>query len=194
MHRVAVILGSNIDKERHLPAAVRLLAAAAEIVAVSTVYESAAIDRPEQPSFFNAAVLLLSPLSPIELKEGLLTAIENRLGRVRTADRYAPRTIDLDIALYGDTILDYTPADGRPRHIPEPDLLRYAHCALPVAELLPQMNHPETGEALSSIAARLMASLAAVHRPRPRPDVDLRRVWGDGAENELNRDKTDQTD
>ncbi len=172
MHEVVVLLGSNIDRERHLPAAVGLLAAAVEVVAVSTVYESAAIDRPEQPYFFNAAVRLRTPLSPVELKDGLLAAIESRLGRVRSADKYAPRPIDLDIILYDDAVLDYTPADGRTRHIPEPDLLRYAHCALPVAELRPHGKHPETGEPLPHLAARLMAQLDAAARPRLRRDID----------------------
>lgn len=178
MHRVALILGSNIAKERNLPAAARLLAAASEVVAVSTVYESAATERPDDPSFFNAAMLLLTPLSPAELKDGLLTEVERQLGRVRGGDRFAPRTIDLDIVLYDDTVLDYTPADGRARHIPEPDLLRYAHCALPVAELLPRMRHPETGEPLGELAARLMLR-AGAHRPQARPDVDLRHALED---------------
>ena len=136
------------------------------------VYESAAIDRPEQPNFFNAAVRLLTLLSPVELKDGPLAAIERRLGRVRGTDKYAPRPIDLDIVLYDDAILDYTPADGRARHIPEPDLRRFAHCALPVAELRPHGTHPETGEPLPQLAARLVAQLDAAARPRPRPDID----------------------
>lgn len=173
MHRVAVILGSNIDKERNIVAAVGLLAATARVTAVSTVYESAAVDRPEQPSFFNAAVLLLTPNSPVELKDGLLATIESRLGRVRTEDKHAPRTIDLDIVLYDEAILEYTPADGFPRHIPDPDLRRYAHCAMPVSELLPQMGHPETGEPLAKLAERLMAQTVSGGRPMPRPDIDL---------------------
>lgn len=172
MHEVIVLLGSNIDRERHLPAAVELLAAATEVVAVSTVYESAAIDRPEQANFFNAAVRLRTPLSPVDLKDGLLAAIERRLGRVRSADKYAPRPIDLDIVLYDDAILNYTPADGRPRHLPEPDLQRFAHCALPVAELRLRGKHPATGEPLPQLAARLVAQLDAAARPRPRPDID----------------------
>ena len=175
MHRVVVLLGSNVDKERNLPAAVRLLAASATLAAVSPVYETAPVGAEHAPHFFNAAVLLLTPLTAAQLKDGLLSDVERALGRERTADRNAPRTIDLDIVLYDDAIFDYTPADGRPRHVPEPDLLRFPHCLQPVADLLPDLLHPEAGEPLSSLAERLRRDYAATHVPTiwPRPDVQL---------------------
>jgi 2-amino-4-hydroxy-6-hydroxymethyldihydropteridine diphosphokinase len=174
-HRVAVILGSNIDKERNLPAAVRLLGESARVAGVSTVYETMAVGEHAQPSYFNAVVLLETELSPAELKDGLLADVERQLGRRRTADKFAPRTIDLDIVLYDDEAFDYVPADGRPRHIPDPDLLRYAHSAVPIAELLPGVTHPATGETFQTIAARIVGQLATsggdpIH---PRPDFDL---------------------
>lgn len=174
-HQVAVILGSNIDKEHNLPAAVRLLGERARVTGVSTVYETMAVGEQKQPSYFNAVVLLETDLSPAELKDGLLADVERQLGRRRTADKFAPRTIDLDIVLYDDEAFDYIPADGRPRRIPDPDLLRYAHSAVPIAELLPGAIHPATGETFRTIAARIMDQLAAsggdpIH---PRPDFDL---------------------
>jgi 2-amino-4-hydroxy-6-hydroxymethyldihydropteridine diphosphokinase len=175
MARVVLTLGSNIDKERNLPAAVRLLAERARLIAVSSVYETRPTGLLDQPNFFNAAVLLETDESPAELKDGLLREIETRLKRVRQADKNAPRTIDLDIALYDDRVFDYTPADGRPRHIPDRDLLRFAHCALPVADLLPDMAHPETGEPLAAVAARLELGSREEDEPAisPRPDIDL---------------------
>ena len=175
MHRVVVLLGSNIDKERHLPAAVGLLRAAVTVVAVSPVYETAPVGAANAPHFFNAAVLLLTAQTAAELKDGLLSDIERALGRERTADKDAPRTIDLDIALYDDAVFDYTPADGRPRHVPEPDLHRFPHCLQPVADLLPDMPHPETGERLGQMAERLMDEYSAAHGATlwPRPDVRL---------------------
>ncbi len=177
MHRVVISLGSNIDKERNLPAAVRLLAASpgVSLVAVSPVYETASVGAGDAPSFFNAAVLLLTTQTAAELKDGLLSDVERTLGRVRTADKNAPRTIDLDIALYDDNAFDYTPADGRPRHVPDPDLRRFLHCLQPVADLLPDMPHPETGEALGRLAERLQSD-AETSAPTlwPRPDVDAR--------------------
>ena len=94
-----------------------------------------------QPPFFNAAALIETDLAPGALKEALL-AIEDSLGRVRTADKYAPRPIDLDIALYGQHILGL---NGR--HIPDPDL--------PLADVAPDWLHPELGLTLAEIARGL---------------------------------------
>lgn len=175
IHRVVITLGSNIDKERNLPAAVRLLAEAADVIAVSKVYETAAVGtRDEQSSYFNAAVLLETGLSPTELKDGLLSDIERRLDRRRSADKFAARTIDLDVTLFDREVFDYVPADGRPRHVPDPDLIRYAHIALPVADLLPDASHPETGDPLETIADRLRLTSNSIDNPvKPRPDIDL---------------------
>ena len=173
MHHVVVLLGSNIDKERNLPAAVALLRAAATVAAVSPVYETAPVGSAGAPRFFNAAVVLLTTQTAAELKDGLLSDIEQALGRERTADRNAPRTIDLDIALYDDAIFDYIPADGRPRHVPEPDLLRFPHCLQPVADLLPDLPHPETGEPLGRLAERLRRDYAATYGPTIWPRLDI---------------------
>lgn len=91
-------------------------------------------------------------LSPVDLK-GCLGQIEAQLGRVRVpGDKFAPRTIDLDISLYGDAVLEL---DGR--HIPDPDGLRYAHIAVPLADITPAWRHPEDGRTLGEIAAELGA-------------------------------------
>lgn len=177
MHRVIITLGSNIDKERNLPAAVRLLAQAVDVVAVSPVYETVPVGLREQPHFLNAAALIETPLSATALKDGPLVDIERALRRERTSDKNAPRTIDLDIALVDDAVFDYTPADGRPRRVPDPDLLRFPHSLVPVADLLPDMRHPETGEPLRAMATRLLANHTADHGRVlwPRPDVVLER-------------------
>ncbi len=176
MHRVVISLGSNIDKEKNLPAAVTLLSRVVEIVAVSSVYETTPVGLREQPDFFNAAVLLRTDMTAAALKDGPLAEIEQQLKRKRTTDKNAPRTIDLDIALYDESRFEYIPADGRTRHVPDPDLLRFVHCALPLADLLPNTNHPETGEPLSMLAERLLRETTAAHGDiiRERPDIDLR--------------------
>ena len=160
-------LGSNVDKEHNLPAAVRLLAGHGRVLAVSAVYETAPVGNPDDPSFFNAAVALEMALQPAELKQQVLAGIEQRLGRQRSADPNAPRTIDIDISLYDDAILDL----GK-RHIPDPDILRFAHVVAPLADLAPAYRHPETGEALAIIAQRVAA---ATSQPllRRRSDVVL---------------------
>ena len=173
MARVVLTLGSNIDKERNLPAAVQLLARGVSVVAVSPVYETVPVGLREQPNFLNAAVLIETGQNAIELKDGLLADIERALRRERTADKNAPRTIDLDIALYDKAVFDYTPADGRPRHVPDRDLLRFPHCLVPVADLLPDLPHPEMGQPLRRLADRLVADYTAAHGRVlwPRPDL-----------------------
>ena len=148
-NRVFVAMGSNINAAHNLREAVRLLRERATVVAVSPVYETAPIGTTDQPNFLNAAVLVETPLPAADLKANVLRAIEQTLGRVRTADKNAPRTIDLDIALFNGDVLDVGA-----RHIPDPDILKYAHIAVPLADLAPEVRHPETGQTLWEIAER----------------------------------------
>lgn len=151
LRRVFIALGSNINAERNLRAAVQQLAARFRLLAVSPVYETAPVGRTDQPNFLNAAALVETDLAANDVKRVLLE-IERELGRVRTSDKNAPRTIDLDIALFGDQALDL----GR-RHIPDPDIVQYAHIARPLADLAPELVHPETGQTLRRIAEDLVA-------------------------------------
>jgi 2-amino-4-hydroxy-6-hydroxymethyldihydropteridine diphosphokinase len=175
VNRVVILLGSNIDKESNLPEASRLLAAAGGVTAVSSVFESIPVGLREQPNFFNAAVCIMTSQTAADLKAGLLSDIEQRLKRVRQADKNAPRTIDCDIVLFNNACFDYAGPDGKLRHVPDPDLLRFAHVALPVAELNMTFPHPETGESLGSIAHRLREQAVLDGRPAiwERPDIRL---------------------
>lgn len=164
MNDVYLLLGSNIDRERNLPEAVRLLCQMTDVVAVSTVYETAPVGLTAQPSFFNAAAHIRTSLSPSAIKQMIIQPIEHTLKRVRLPDKNAPRTIDLDIVLYNLEILEY---DGR--HIPDPDLLLFSHVAVPVAELAPTLRHPETGATLKEIAEGLIAAAPLI----PRPNIQL---------------------
>ncbi|MBN1967398.1 MAG: 2-amino-4-hydroxy-6-hydroxymethyldihydropteridine diphosphokinase [Anaerolineae bacterium] len=153
---VFITLGSNIEPETYLPRAVQQLAERFTILAVSRVYESAPLDATGavavgQGRFLNAAVLIDTDLHPAALKYGVLRAIEAALGRVRTADKFAPRTIDLDLALYGDLVLD---APDERLALPDPDILTQAHVALPLADLAPDFAHPVTGLTLADIASQ----------------------------------------
>jgi 2-amino-4-hydroxy-6-hydroxymethyldihydropteridine diphosphokinase len=162
-HRVYIALGSNIEPEQNLREAIRQLAARCTLLAVSPVYQTRPVGKTDQPDFMNAAALIETELEPAALKAQVLQEIERTLGRVRSADKNAPRTIDLDITLYSDQVLDL----GQ-RHIPDPDLLRYPHIAVPMSDLAPQYVHPESGEKLQEIAER-MPSAGLV----PRPDIEL---------------------
>ena len=155
MNDVYLILGSNIGKERNLPTAVSLLRAACDVVAVSSIYETVPTGLRDQPNFWNTAVHLRTHLTPNELKTEILAPIEEQLKRVRLADKNAPRTIDLDIVLFNDEVCEYDGGDGRLRPIPDPDLLKFPHVAVPIAELAGEMLHPETAVSLAEIAAKL---------------------------------------
>ena len=156
-----VALGSNIEPERNLPAAVAALRARAEVVSTSSAWATAAVGPPGQPAFLNAAVRLQTDLPAARLRDELLHGIERELGRVRTTDRYAPRPIDLDLTAYGVQRLRLGD-----REVPDPELLREAFLAVPAAEVAPDWVHPVTGETLAAIAARLVAALPADHQPR----------------------------
>jgi len=157
MNRIFLLLGSNIDKEVNLPAAVAMLRRMCHVVELSSVFETVPMGLKEQPNFFNMAALIETDLDPCQIKQQIIRPIEIELQRQRKADKNAPRTIDLDITLYNDEVFDYVPDNGRIHHLPDPDILRFAHVAVPIAELVPNKLHPETGQALSKIAAQLIA-------------------------------------
>lgn len=157
MNLVALSLGSNINKEQNLPEAIRLLREMCAVQAIAPVYETAPTGLLNQPNFFNTAVLIQTSLSAVAVKEIIIADIETKLNRVRQADKNAPRTIDLDIALFNDGVFNYELSDGSTRRVPDKDILRFPHVAVPVADILPDMPHPETGERLSAIANNLLA-------------------------------------
>lgn len=112
----------------------------------SAFYRTPAIGRPDQPTYLNGVWLVEVSASPRELKFGILRPIEDRLGRVRTGDKYAARTIDLDVLLYGDLVLD--DADCR---IPAPEIRDRPFLVACLLELDPGLILPDTKEALSSL-------------------------------------------
>ncbi len=171
LNRAVVSLGSNIDKEVNLPKAVAFLAEMCALLSVSSVYETQPVGLLDQPVFWNAAALIKTDLSPERLKSQVLVAIENSLGRVRQRDKNTPRTIDADLTLYNREIIDM---DGD-HHLPDPDLLRFAHVVLPVAELLPDELHPETGRSYAWIAEELTSLQDENNQlfPRKMVHVDL---------------------
>ena len=158
---VFITLGSNINREYNLPQAVALLRRQPQlkVMAVSPIYETLPVGgEPGQPAYFNAAVLIKTYLDPLALKE-ILRTIERTLGRVRMVDKYAPRTIDLDIAFYGQQTLNL---NGW--RIPDPDISRRPHLALPLADLNPEWLHPELGVTLREITKHLQFSETEIRK------------------------------
>jgi 2-amino-4-hydroxy-6-hydroxymethyldihydropteridine diphosphokinase len=140
-HTAYIGLGSNIEPEKNLPEAVRRLSELTEVAAVSSAWRAPAIGQ-AAPEFLNAAAKVLTDLPASKLKENILRMIEAQLGRVRGPDKFAPRPIDLDILVFNDELLDQ-------------DLWRYAHLAVPLAEIYPSYRNGE--ETLKQAAEQLEA-------------------------------------
>jgi 2-amino-4-hydroxy-6-hydroxymethyldihydropteridine diphosphokinase len=141
--RAYVGLGANLgDRERTLREAVEALAAedGVEVVAVSTVRETEPVGVGEQPLFLNGAVELGTTLTARELLEVLL-AVEQRFGRVRAPGEHGPRTLDLDLLLYGDEVIEEPGLT-----VPHPRLHERRFVLEPLAELAPGLVVPGRGE------------------------------------------------
>lgn len=150
MHEVALIsIGSNIEPEKNLPLAARRLKELGSLIGFSTVYQNPAVGPTPQPDFLNAVAMIETNLT-VEKIRNILRSIEADLGRLRTKDKFAPRTIDLDLCLLGDQIVE-TPE----YQLPDPDILTSAHLTVPMAELIPNYLFPLTGESIRTIADRL---------------------------------------
>ncbi len=166
-HVSAVILaGSNLDKERCLPEAIRRLRRNRniQVKAVSSCFESRSVGGPpDAPDFYNAAALVSTRLDPEALRREL-RAIEDDLGRVRTDDPDEPRTIDLDIILYGDVVEDY--GDWS---IPEAGFEKQMHVLIPAAEVAPNWVHPVVGEMLSTLAESIQDA-----EPEVKPNMAIK--------------------
>ncbi len=105
MNRAVVAIGSNIEPEANLPAAMGRLAEQFGLLASTRPVRTTPIDRPEQADYLNAAALVETPLDRPRMKRKL-REIEARLHRVRSADKWASRTIDLDIVVWNGQIVD----------------------------------------------------------------------------------------
>jgi len=141
--RAYVALGANLgDRERTLREAVDALAAeeGIEVVAVSTLRETEPVGVGEQPRFLNGAAELETTVTARELLDRLL-AVEQRFGRVRSPGEHGPRTLDLDLLLYGDEVID-EPGLA----VPHPRLHERSFVLEPLAELAPGLVVPGRGD------------------------------------------------
>lgn len=132
MHQAYLSLGSNIQPEVNLPRAVELLQEHGEVRKVSRAWESEAVGS-DGPNFLNACILFATPLSQAEVKEQVIHSVEARLGRERSADKYAPRTIDIDIVLFDEALCDEK-------------FWRQAFVIVPLAEIHPEYENSVTRE------------------------------------------------
>lgn len=147
--RAYVGLGANLgQREETLRRAVELLREADGVVvlAVSQLRETEPVGVVDQPPFLNGAVAIETALAPQELLD-LLLGIERSLGRVRE-ERWGPRTIDLDLLVYDDEVVDELGL-----RVPHPHLHERRFALEPLAELDPQLEIPGRGEVSGLLAA-----------------------------------------
>ncbi|HXH87532.1 MAG TPA: 2-amino-4-hydroxy-6-hydroxymethyldihydropteridine diphosphokinase [Gaiellaceae bacterium] len=150
MGRIAFIgLGSNLgEREETLRRALELLGerAGVRVVAVSPLHETDPVGYLDQPRFLNGAAQLETELTPLALLDALLD-VEKALGRVREGPRFGPRTLDLDLLLYGDTVVDEPGLT-----VPHPRLHERRFVLEPLAELDPALVVPGRGNVTDLIS------------------------------------------
>jgi len=134
-------IGSNIDPEKNIRLAVRRLSREVDILSCSRVWQNPAVGS-TGPDYLNAALLVESEMGCHELKHDILLPLESNLNRVRTSNKNADRTIDLDILLFDENCLDE-------------EMWTQPHVSIPCAEIMPHLKNPKTKETLQSAAERL---------------------------------------
>lgn len=157
--RVYVSIGSNIDRDRHVRAALEALDAHYGAVQRSTVYETAAVGF-EGDEFYNLVVGFDTEEPPAEVA-AQLRAIEDANGRVREGARFSARTLDLDLLLYDDLVLD----QGR-LQLPRGEITKYAFVLRPLAEIAGERRHPLSGKSFAELWAEFPQSDAAIRPAR----------------------------
>jgi 2-amino-4-hydroxy-6-hydroxymethyldihydropteridine diphosphokinase len=146
MPRVFVGIGSNIEREASVRAGVAELGARFGELRLSPVYENPAVGF-EGDSFYNLVVSFETDLAPAAV-DGILHEIEQAAGRSRNGASFAPRTLDLDLLLYGDLVIRQGTLC-----IPRDDIERYAFVLRPLADIAGEMRHPVSGRTLGEMWA-----------------------------------------
>lgn len=158
--RVYISGGSNIEPEKNLQLAGHELRRRYEDVAVSPVYRTAAVGFDGEP-FLNC-VFSFETRESARAVVDYLEQLHTLAGRVRGPNAWSPRTLDLDLLLYGDAIIPAAPVK-----VPREDIRKYAFVLRPLADLAPDLVHPESGESMAELWRRFPG------RDEPMERVDL---------------------
>jgi 2-amino-4-hydroxy-6-hydroxymethyldihydropteridine diphosphokinase len=147
MVKAYVGVGSNIRPKAHIEKALTELTGSVTVTALSTFYWTEPLSAKPQNLYLNGVWQIQVDRSPVSFKDEVLAAIERRLHRIRTTDTYVSRTIDLDLLLYGNLVVQ----EGT-LVLPDPDIYTRPFIALPLLELDPGLVLPDTKIQLSQIA------------------------------------------
>jgi 2-amino-4-hydroxy-6-hydroxymethyldihydropteridine diphosphokinase len=157
---VYLSLGSNLgDRRANLKKALRLMGERVEIVKVSSVYDTNPVGVGEQPRFLNLMCRVNTDIGPVQMLS-LIKGIESSMGRDLSL-KDAPRVIDIDIILYGDTIME-----APDLIIPHPRMRERAFVLVPFAEIAPEVVHPVSGERIDELASRVEGRDGVVKKRR----------------------------
>jgi len=144
MHRIYISLGSNIDREINTREGVRALAEAFDELELSSVYESEAVGF-EGDAFYNM-VIACDVVDDVHTVNKILRDIEDENGRDRSGPKFSSRTLDLDLLLYDDLILNELGL-----RLPREEILHNAFVLWPLAEIAPELTHPEAGKSYADL-------------------------------------------
>jgi 2-amino-4-hydroxy-6-hydroxymethyldihydropteridine diphosphokinase len=151
VHKFYLSIGSNILPEINLPKTINLLNSYGCVGALSNAWESHAVGA-DGPNFLNASLLFTTELSTKELKQNVIRSIETDLGRIRSKDKNAPRTIDIDIIM----------VDDKPINI---ERWNHPFVVVPMSELTPGISHPFINQKLSQVAEMMLSQTWIKLRP-----------------------------
>jgi len=159
---VYVSAGSNVEPEKHLAMACRELARRFGALRRSSVYRNPAVGF-EGEDFLNLVIAFTTSERP-EVVLAELERLHALAGRVRGPERFSPRTLDLDLLLYGDRVISTAGL-----RVPHRDIERYAFVLRPLAELAPGLRHPVSGQTM----AELWGAFDQRAHPLDRAEVEL---------------------
>lgn len=142
-----LLIGSNIDPAKNVERCLQIISNLTEVAEKSNLWKTEAVGS-DGPDFYNFAVTILTYLDEEGIRNQIIQPIETRLHRVRTKNKFAPRTIDIDIIIFNGSIRDF-------------DIWHKLYIALPISEIKPNLTIEKSGETLAERVNQLKSSARA---------------------------------